>query len=401
MISNLSKVIACLGMPLSMLATSTPAEAATSNSTPVAYIYIANTPHPSRTTYSPHQIVAYAADDQGKLTPLPGSPFKHDLGPMAVNGLYLIGVKGNQQIINTYKIASDGHLDYVAETHYAEHNDHSCGAAGQVFFDHTGRSLYVQEYDIDCANSGTASYAVDIETGTLSWLGDTVTGAEYNDVNPASFIADNIYAFAAGPGGCYYYESDAFERNNDGLLTELTGGGATNYPEPAPSFRRYVPYLVAADTTNHVAITETPANPPDCLNRPVQLATYTADAYGNLTTASTYENMPETAIFNPYDLKMAPSGRLVAIAGQEGLEIFHFNGASPITAFTGLLTRDPINEMFWDNDNHLYAISQAANKLHVFTVTNTSYREAAGSPYSVISPDNIIVQPWPLPWVKK
>lgn len=145
-------------------------------------------------------------------------------------------------------------------------------------------------------------------------------------------------------------------------------------------------------------MTEIPANPPGCLGAPVALATWSVDASGNLTTTSTYANMPTTAILNPMDLKMAPSGRLLAIAGQEGVQVFHFNGANPITSYTPLLTSDPINQVFWDNDHHLYAISQAKGKLYVFTITQTAFRQAPGSPYAVSSPNDIIVQPWPLPW---
>jgi hypothetical protein len=98
-------------------------------------------------------------------------------------------------------------------------------------------------------------------------------------------------------------------------------------------------------------------------------------------------------------MKMAPSGKLLAVAGQEGLQVFHFNGAAPITGYTGLLTTDPINEMFWDNDNHLYAITgvfnSGVNRLHVFTITPRDYREAPGSPYTISGPQHIIVQPWP------
>ena len=79
--------------------------------------------------------------------------------------------------------------------------------------------------------------------------------------------------------------------------------------------------------------------------------------------------------------------------GQEGLQIFHFNGASPITHYTGLLTSDPITQMFWDNSNHLYAISQSSGKLYVFTVTPISHQQASGSPHMITSPGNIIVQP--------
>jgi outer membrane protein assembly factor BamB len=96
-------------------------------------------------------------------------------------------------------------------------------------------------------------------------------------------------------------------------------------------------------------------------------------------------------------MKMSPSGKLLAIAGQEGLEIFHFNGADPITKYTGLLTTDPVSQMFWDNSNHLYAISPTTGKLRVYTNTPTSFQEPAGSPYEIETPDNLAVQPVPLP----
>jgi len=52
--------------------------------------------------------------------------------------------------------------------------------------------------------------------------------------------------------------------------------------------------------------------------------------------------------------------------------------------------------MFWDNNNHLYAISQSSGKLFVYTITPTGHREAPGSPYTISSPDALIVQPLPL-----
>jgi hypothetical protein len=90
---------------------------------------------------------------------------------------------------------------------------------------------------------------------------------------------------------------------------------------------------------------------------------------------------------------MAPSGKLLAVAGTNGVQVFHFNGANPPTAYTPLLTTDSINQMFWDNDNHLYAINQIGGNMHVFTVTPTSYTEAPGSPYTVSQPESIAVQP--------
>jgi hypothetical protein len=58
-----------------------------------------------------------------------------------------------------------------------------------------------------------------------------------------------------------------------------------------------------------------------------------------------------------------------------------------------LLTKDEIDQVFWDNSNHLYALSRNAGKLHVFTVTPTSHSEASGSPYTIANPANVIVLP--------
>jgi hypothetical protein len=79
------------------------------------------------------------------------------------------------------------------------------------------------------------------------------------------------------------------------------------------------------------------------------------------------------------------------------VQIFLFHVTATITDYTGLLTKDHINQMFWDNSNHLYAITGVhgsnRNRLHVYTITPTGYREAPGSPYKINGPQYIIVQP--------
>jgi hypothetical protein len=123
-----------------------------------------------------------------------------------------------------------------------------------------------------------------------------------------------------------------------------------------------------------------------------QIATYSADSDGNLSTTSTLKNMPETAVVNVIHIGISPSGKLLAVSGTGGLQVFHFNGSKPVTHYSDLLTSDEIDQFYWDNDNHLYAISQSAGKLFVFKVTSTSYKEAPGSPYSISNPQNIVVQ---------
>jgi hypothetical protein len=82
-------------------------------------------------------------------------------------------------------------------------------------------------------------------------------------------------------------------------------------------------------------------------------------------------------------MAMSPSGKLLALAGT-GLQIFHFDGASPITEFgSALLPGVSIDQLAWDNNNHLYALSYGTNELYVYTVTTTSIHEVAGSPFTV------------------
>ena len=165
-------------------------------------------------------------------------------------------------------------------------------------------------------------------------------------------------------------------------------GGRWKLPQPPPGYG-YGVYLTSADSTNHVAISAQ-AYSWCCGNYGLpQLATYTAHADGNLTTKSTYRNMPRTANQSVYDLAVSPSGKLLAVGGSNGLQVFHFNGGSPITHYTGLITSDEINQVSWDNDNHLYAVSHISGNLFVFTVTPTGHHQAPGSPYAITNPWDI------------
>jgi hypothetical protein len=104
---------------------------------------------------------------------------------------------------------------------------------------------------------------------------------------------------------------------------------------------------------------------------------------GNLTTTNTYANMPSAKVGQPYVYWLSPDGKYLAVGGATGLQVFHFNGAAPLTAFTGLLTGDAISQLWWDNAGHLYAMGQTDNKLFVFTVTSSGAKAAPGSPHTV------------------
>ncbi|HEX4582375.1 MAG TPA: hypothetical protein VH139_09950 [Acidobacteriaceae bacterium] len=365
---------------------------ATSNATgsapvayvPVAYVYVSNNPNGSST----NEIQAYAAAANGKLTPVSGSPFRDDVTSMAVNGKYLFASTRSGIYIAAFAIEADGALRWRVSTDIVQFNQGDCGNSGPLFLDHTGATLYDLEFQSDCSNNSYQSLAVNKSTGGLQNLASSIGDAWL--YLPASFIGNNVYAYSANCLSNLYWEIVGYKRGANGLLKDIN----IKAPTPAPKAGDFFcPSQTAADPTNHVAITLQAVNQDFNPDGPPQLATYTADSAGNLSTKSTIANMPQASVGTVTDLKMAPSGKLLAVGGTAGLQVFHFNGRGPITHDTGLLTKSEVDQFFWDNANHLYAISRAAGKLFVFTVTPLSATEAAGSPYTISHPQNIIVQP--------
>lgn len=365
--------------------TASPALAQTT-AKPVAFVYVSSNPNHSST----NEINAFAAASNGKLTPVTGSPFADDVTSMAVNGKYLFGSTRNGIYVASFIIESDGALRWTASNDIVRYNQDDCGTSGPLFLDHTGASLYDMEYDGNaCANNVYHSFGVNNSSGQLHNLGGGPASEWF--YLPATFIGNNVYAYTATCLSNMYWEIGGFKRASNGLLSEI------NLTAPLPTAKQgdfWCPSQAAADPTNHVAITLQPVDASTFnSDGAAQLATYTADAAGNLHTKSTRAHMPTTLVGSVTSIGMSPSGKLLAVGGSAGLQVFHFNGASPITHDTGLLTTRPIDQFFWDNANHLYAISRTAGKLYVFTVTPTSATQAPDSPYSIAHPQYIIVQP--------
>lgn len=357
-------------------------------------------------TGGPYQIVAYAANANGQLTAVAGSPFSQDVYSLAANGGYLMASAASQPDINTYTIGTNGALTLANQFNYGQdtgYNNAGCGGAGGLIFDHSGQSLYATVGNIDCSsNSAIASFSVNSSNGSLSYLGNVNIG--YNSSGAIAFLGNKDFAYSAFPG--IYWTVLSFERGSNGNLG-FNGSFTTVRPISAPPgstpglIDGYTPGITATDTTNHVAFAEFPDFTVGGATPPVQLAVYTADANGDLSTTDTYATMPATSVTTPVDLETSPSGTLLAVGGIGGLQVFHFNGASSLTRFTGLLTTASIDQVAWDNSNHLYAVTYSAPAanggvspgwLYVFTVTDTEATAAPGSPYTIATPESLAVQ---------
>jgi hypothetical protein len=326
-----------------------------------------------------YQVFGYVAAANGALTPIPGSPFAGNVSSLALNGAWLFGVDQTGQDIDSFSIGSNGALAYKDK--YT--TSLTGGWLYDLFLDHTGSSLYAIYYT---TNNDYLSQSIDQATGQLSFLNDLQGGPDHNV--PLSFIGNNKFAYASS---CYHFGPEIFgvQRASNGTLSYLN----MNPPFPAEkSGGFYCPWAAAADPTNHLAVALTPLTSNWGSDGPTQLAVYTVDSSGNLTTTSTYQNMPAVLTKGVQTYWMSPTGKYLAVGGA-GLQIFHFNGANPITKFTGLLTTDTIGQVYWDNANHLYAISASAGKLYVFSVTATGVTQAPGSPHKITSPQSLIVLP--------
>jgi WD40 repeat protein len=343
---------------------------------PVAYVYVSSN--------TSGEINAFAAASNGQLTPVFGSPFAGNVGYLAAKSTYLFGDNGID--IYTYSIAADGTPTQVSSINTEQYGS-NCGPYA-LFLDRTGATLYDRVFE---CNSSNAYQFLSIKpaTGDLTYRGVTDSTTQY--YVPLSFLASNLHAYGAQCNGNMYWSIFAFRRSHDGTLTPLNA----SLPTPSPKNGDfYCPSLTTTDNSDHVVISMQGVLQQSFGSDGLpQIATYTADSSGNLTTNSTHSNMPRTAVKSVTDILFSPSGKLVAVGGTAGLQIFHFNGADPLTRATDLLTTYEIDQFFWDNANHLYAISQPAGKLFVFTVTPTGAKQAPGSPYAITDPADIAVIP--------
>jgi len=349
--------------------------------TPSAFVYVSSTVSGGNTT----QINGFSADSNGQLTALSGSPFAVNMVSLVASGNYLFGT--DDISLYSYAIASDGSISQASSINVKQYNNpESCsGGPAFLFFDRTGATLYNLDYLSDCANNSYQSSSVDSANGKLNYLGMT------SAVSPVlqrtlSFIGNNEYGMGAS---CYHDlpEIYGFKRNSDGTLTLATNLGKI---APVPSGGYYCTWWAAADSTNHLAVSLTPLNTTPSIP---ELAVYTVDASGNVTVNSTSSDMPSISGTAVNELSMSPSGQFLAVAELSGLEVFNFNGASPITKLTGVLTSDTINEVRWDNQNHLYAVSDATGTLYAFTITASGATPIAGSPYKIPNAVDMAVLP--------
>ena len=368
---------------------------------PVAYVYVATS----------KGINLYNAASNGKLTLVSGSPFKTTGLMIGSNQKYFITL--GTYWVRSYPVKANGAIGaQVSQINTQNYSGRDCGTTNGAVLDHSGQDVYAL---LNVAPDGVnvcdayQTFKIATTSGQLTFNGATTQDNTSPPVrNLPTFLANNKFAYAinnfyfltSGPPEIYLNGGGTFTRESNGTLDVLNLGWGFPLPyeydlfEGIENLWEWIPLQVTADSTNHLAVAMYPwYDPPKGSTESPQLASFTVDSQGHPVSTNTYKNMPLPDVFPTY-MNMSPDGKLLAVAGGQegGVQVFHFNGAAPITRYSKVLTPDSISWIHWDKTNHLYALS-ASGKLYVYTITPTSIAAAPGSPYTVSGAAGLFVVP--------
>jgi hypothetical protein len=369
--------------------------AATPAAAQAAYVYVGT----SKGVY------LYNAASNGSLSLVTGSPFSIAGNAVGSNGKYFLSLGTNY--LHSYPVASNGALKgQASQINTAPHLDPQCGT--QTTFggtiDRTGTEAYIQfagQGDYGCDELQT--YNLNATTGALTFGGSAEFGGYKSEAlgGPLVIAGNNGHAYAFSRFYCAN-EFQPFYRDRFGAMNAAYPFTITDPPPPPGEGPSYYPLAIASDNqnlpTSHMAVALQYDDDPPCYSSlPPALASYTIAYNGNLS----YDGAMLKPAINPTTMNINPQGNLLAVGGRladpilakygPGLQVFHFNGANPITSFSGVLTTAPIDTIQWDSSNHFYALSNSTKKLYAYTVTSSSVSAVPGSPYTIASTPNALV----------
>jgi hypothetical protein len=303
---------------------------------------------------------------------------------VGTNGKYFVTLDSGNVI--SYAVKSNGAIGKeVSSINLSPYSGGDCYSAGvqpPAKLDHTGRYLYILLLNSTCEAMQTFTIS---STGLLTFKGGS--GIDYGSGGPyvpfPTLTGNDLIGISVQvtPDTCWPIFAE-FDRAAGGTLNFVGGvyGTGPLTQEPDWYYRPLGP--ITDDPTDHLAVAATQIEAPkfECgANGPTQLASYTALGESPwLVTSNTWQNMP-TVPGGVSSMILDPTGKILAVATATGVQFFHFNGANPITTFTGIIpVSGSIVQMAWDYDGHLYALN-TNHRMHVYAVTSKSAEETSGS----------------------
>jgi 6-phosphogluconolactonase (cycloisomerase 2 family) len=247
--------------------------------------------------------------------------------------------------------------------------------------DRSGQTLYAGELNYDSTGNNAYSYFAIGSSGAVSFLNSS--GIDSNYHAPLVFSQDNQFAYGEG---CYHlgWELFGFARNSDGTLTSFDPGAALP-PNNDPD-TMWCPTDSDVSVANYLALAYRDLSQQ---NGFYYLATYAINSDGTLGLVQGSE--VTTPFTGESSVAFDPTGTYLAVAGQAGIQVYQLASNGVLTA-VGNVQQPTVAfvEVRWDNDNHLYAISDSG--LYIFS-SNQGALSLLGSPYSVAGAGSLAVLP--------
>ncbi|HWC16777.1 MAG TPA: hypothetical protein VG498_07165, partial [Terriglobales bacterium] len=333
-------------------------------------------------------IWGYGVSPSGSLTALSGSPSSTSTAQgtnIVTNGANLYAIaEDNTANLDIFSInRSNGSLTLANSTSATVgdpnrpdpiHGD----PAGGLALDHSGASLYVNVGVTDL-NGGINVFAVG-NGSSAQQLQFLPTGAVA--FPPLVFAPNNQYAYS---NTCFFRSEGvyAYTRSSDGTLKGLSLGPVA---EPTVAGAAFCPGALAVSAKGYLAVVW--LRQFMCCGSSenhVYLMTYKINGDGTLTaisgsqqqTAST--SNPNSA--NNVAANFDPSGIVLAMAGNGGIQTYSLNGNGMLTpAGSPQNAGVKFQNVAWDNSSHVFATD--SSDLYVFTSSNGMLSQSAGSPYA-------------------
>jgi hypothetical protein len=357
---------------------------------PVAYVYVGT----GKGAY------LYNAAPNGSLSLVSGSPFSITGSAIGSNGKYFVSL--GTTYLRSYPVAPNGAIkSQAAQINTALYQGADCGTTFGGTLDRTGNQAYIQfqflgSYDEGC--DALQTFNINAASGAFTFGGVAQFGGEKTQRlgGPLVIAGNNAHAYAFPK---YYCDNffHALYRDKFGAMNNDTEFSVTF---PPPNGAEWFPIAMASDNqnlpTSHMAVS-LHGSTDVCTSGPPSLASYTIDSNGNLV----YNGALLKPAVNPASMAINPQGNLLAVGAAAaddwdasygpGLQVFHFNGANPITSFSKVLTAAPIDVIRWDSNNHLYALSNSTKKLYAYNVSSSGVTAVPGSPYTIAGVPNALV----------
>ncbi|MFZ0303695.1 MAG: hypothetical protein WAL75_13480 [Terracidiphilus sp.] len=336
-------------------------------------------------------VYRFNSSSTGQLSTIAGSPWKvsGEIVGSTPTKFFTLG----KDLIHSYALGSNGSIgSQLSQMPVFDNAGSGCGGGtnGQdgAVLDHTGKFIYLllQGGDEECA--AYQSYAINSD-GSFTFIGDTeLPGAPLGySAGLPSIMGNESFAYADFRIAGLKPSIIGFRRESSGQL-ELMQFRET---DPTCSGGFYTPqHPDASPVGNYMAIQLFRQNS----NTP-QLGMYTVDSEGNLSTTNTGPEIQWSPFDNPSTV-FSPSGAFLVDYAPEvgntvgGLQAYKTQGAGPIYPYL-ISWGEDIEQVAWDNSNHLYDISNRFSRLEVSTLTPTSYNYGAGSTVTIGSPYKMVV----------